>query len=29
LIPEVKETDTLVNDALLIEEGLVFGTKHL
>jgi len=28
-IPEVKENDTLVNDALLVEDGLVFGTKHL
>jgi len=28
-IPQVKENDTLVNDALLIDEGLVFGTKHL
>jgi len=28
-ILKVNENDTLVNDALLVKEGLVFGTKHL
>jgi len=29
LVESVKEEDTLVNDALLVDDGLVFGTKHL
>jgi len=29
LVEDLKEGDTLVNDALLLNEGLVFGSKHL
>jgi len=29
LVEDLNEGDTLVNDALLIDEGLVFGSKHL
>jgi len=29
LVDDLKEGDTLVNDALLVDEGIVFGTKHL
>eukprot|EP01124_Arcella_intermedia_P016607 TRINITY_DN23217_c0_g1_i1.p1 TRINITY_DN23217_c0_g1~~TRINITY_DN23217_c0_g1_i1.p1 ORF type:complete len:341 (-),score=53.10 TRINITY_DN23217_c0_g1_i1:52-1035(-) len=29
LVEDLKEGDTLVNDALLIDNGLVFGSKHL
>jgi len=29
LVEDLKEGDTLVNDALLVNEGLVFGSKHL
>jgi len=28
-VDDLNEGDTLVNDALLVDDGLVFGTKHL